>query len=156
MTGGTGRRSRWMVPALAGAAVLILDQLTKWWASDVLADRTIDLVWTLRLHLVFNTGAAFSLGEGRGALFAVLILLVIALLVRQGASTVDPVARIAVGAIIGGAIGNLADRVFREGGGFFGGAVVDFIDLQWWPVFNVADSAIVVGGILVVWRGWRR
>ena len=94
-----------MVPALAGAAVLILDQLTKWWASDVLADRTIDLVWTLRLHLVFNTGAAFSLGEGRGALFAVLILLVIALLVRQGASTVDPVARIAVGAIIGGAIG---------------------------------------------------
>ena len=65
-------------------------------------------------------------------------------------------ARIAVGAIIGGAIGNLADRVFREGGGFFGGAVVDFIDLQWWPVFNVADSAIVVGGILVVWRGWRR
>ena len=65
-------------------------------------------------------------------------------------------ARIAVGAIIGGAIGNLADRAFREGGGFFGGAVVDFIDLQWWPVFNVADSAIVVGGILVVWRGWRR
>ena len=58
MTGGTGRRNRWMVPALAGAAVLLLDQLTKWWASDALADRTIDLVWTLRLHLVFNTGAA--------------------------------------------------------------------------------------------------
>ena len=65
-------------------------------------------------------------------------------------------ARIAVGAIIGGAIGNLGDRAFREGEGFFGGAVVDFIDLQWWPVFNVADSAIVVGGALVVWRGWRR
>ena len=156
MTGGTGCRSRWTVPAFAGAAVLVLDQLTKWWASDALADRTIDLVWTLRLHLVFNTGAAFSQGEGRGALFAVLILLVIALLVRQGAGTADPVARIAVGAIIGGAIGNLTDRAFREGGGFLGGAVVDFIDLQWWPVFNVADSAIVVGGALVVWRGWRR
>ncbi len=156
MTGGTGRRNRWMVPALAGAAVLLLDQLTKWWASEALADRTIDLVWTLRLHLVFNTGAAFSQGEGWGPLFAVLILLVVALLVRQGAGTDDPMTRIAVGVIIGGAIGNLADRAFREGGGFFGGAVIDFIDLQWWPVFNVADSAIVVGGVLVVWRGWRR
>ena len=156
MTGGTGRRNRWMVPALAGAAVLLLDQLTKWWASEALADRTIDLVWTLRLHLVFNTGAAFSQGEGWGPLFAVLILLVVALLVRQGAGTDDPMTRIAVGVVIGGAIGNLADRAFREGGGFFGGAVIDFIDLQWWPVFNVADSAIVVGGILVVWRGWRR
>ena len=145
-----------MVPVLAGAAVLILDQLTKWWASDVLADRTIDLVWTLRLHLVFNTGAAFSQGEGRGALFAVLILLVIALLIRQGAGTADPVAQIAVGVIIGGAIGNLTDRAFRDGGGVFGGAVGDFIDFQWWPVFNVADSVIVVGGILVVSRGWRR
>ena len=156
MTGGTGRRNRWMVPALAGAAVLLLDQLTKWWASDALADRTIDLVWTLRLHLVFNTGAAFSQGEGWGPLFAVLILLVVALLVRQGAGTDDPMTRIAVGVIIGGAIGNLADRAFREGGGFFGGAVIDFIDLQWWPVFNVADSAVVVGGVLAVWRGWRR
>ena len=156
MTGGTGRRNRWMVPALAGAAVLLLDQLTKWWASDALADRTIDLVWTLRLHLVFNTGAAFSQGEGWGPLFAVLILLVVALLVRQGAGTDEPMTRIAVGVIIGGAIGNLADRAFREGGGFFGGAVIDFIDLQWWPVFNVADSAVVVGGVLAVWRGWRR
>ena len=145
-----------MVPALAGAAVLLLDQLTKWGASEALADRTIDLVWTLRLHLVFNTGAAFSQGEGWGPLFAVLILLVVALLVRQGAGTDDPMTRIAVGVVIGGAIGNLADRAFREGGGFFGGAVIDFIDLQWWPVFNVADSAIVVGGVLVVWRGWRR
>ncbi len=156
MTGGTGRRNRWMVPALAGAAVLLLDQLTKWWASEALADRTIDLVWTLRLHLVFNTGAAFSQGEGWGPLFAVLILLVVALLVRQGAGTDDPMTRIAVGVVIGGAIGNLADRAFREGGGFFGGAVIDFIDLQWWPVFTVSDSAIVVGGVLVVWRGWRR
>ena len=137
MTGGTGRRSRWTVPARAGATVLGLDQLTKWWASDALVDRTIDLVWTLRLHLVFNTGAAFSQGEGRGALFAVLILLVIALLVRQGAGTADPVARIAVGAIIGGAIGNLADRAFREGGGFFGGAVVDFIDPQWFSTWQI-------------------
>ncbi len=55
----------------------------------------------------------------------------------------------ALGLILGGALGNLADRAFR-GSGFFGGGVVDFIDLQWWPVFNVADSCVVIGGILLV------
>jgi signal peptidase II len=69
---------------------------------------------------------------------------------------VDPVARVAVGAIVGGAIGNLSDRAFRDDAGFLGGAVVDFVDLQWWPVFNLADATIVVAGGLVVWRGWRR
>jgi signal peptidase II len=51
--------------------------------------------------------------------------------------------------VVGGAIGNLLDRVFREGGGLLGGAVVDFVDLQWWPVFNVADVAICVGAVLL-------
>ena len=52
--------------------------------------------------------------------------------------------------MLGGAIGNLLDRVFREGSGFLGGRVVDFIDPQWWPVFNVADACVVIGGILLV------
>ena len=52
---------------------------------------------------------------------------------------------IAVALVLGGALGNLADRAFRDGQGFLGGAVIDFIDLQWWPVFNVADAAITVG-----------
>ena len=53
---------------------------------------------------------------------------------------------VGIGLVIGGAIGNVLDRLFRAGDGFLGGAVVDFIDLQWWPVFNVADMAITVGG----------
>ena len=156
MTVVAGPRRRWKASAVVGATVLVVDQLTKWWASEVLADQTIDIFWTLRLRLVFNTGAAFSRGEGLGPILAVLVLVVIVLLVRQGAATVDPVARVAVGAIVGGAIGNLLDRAFRDDAGFLGGAVVDFVDLQWWPVFNLADATIVVAGGLVVWRSWRR
>jgi signal peptidase II len=58
--------------------------------------------------------------------------------------------RLGVGLVLGGALGNLTDRVFREGTGFLGGAVVDFVDLQWWPVFNVADAAVCVGALLLV------
>ena len=54
---------------------------------------------------------------------------------------------IAVGAVAGGAVGNLLDRLLRDGSGFLGGHVIDFIDLQWWPVFNVADMAITLGAI---------
>ena len=154
MTVLADQRRRWATPLLVGTTILGLDQLTKWWASGALEDRNIDLFWTLRLHLVFNTGAAFSRGEGLGPLLSLLVLVVLVLLVRQGATTEDQVARVAVGAIVGGAIGNLADRAFRAGEGFLGGAVVDFVDLQWWPVFNLADATIVVAGGLLVWRRW--
>ena len=155
MTVVAGPRRRWKASAVVGTTVLVVDQLTKWWASEVLADQTIDLFWTLRLRLVFNTGAAFSRGEGLGPLLSLLVLVVLVLLVRQGARTEDRVALLAVGAIVGGAIGNLADRAFRAGDGFLGGAVVDFVDLQWWPVFNLADATIVMAGGLLAWRSWR-
>ena len=60
-------------------------------------------------------------------------------------------AAVALAMIVGGALGNVVDRALRAGnGGFLGGSVVDFIDLQWWPVFNVADMGVVVGAILLV------
>ena len=62
---------------------------------------------------------------------------------------------VALGLVVGGAFGNLIDRASREGDGFLGGGVVDFVDLQWWPVFNVADSAIVVGALLLFAVQWR-
>jgi signal peptidase II len=71
------QRRRWATPLLVGTAILGLDQLTKWWASGALEDRNIDLFWTLRLHLVFNTGAAFSRGEGLGPLLSLLVLVVL-------------------------------------------------------------------------------
>ena len=63
----------------------------------------------------------------------------------------SPVRAVAMGLVLGGALGNLTDRVFRSNGG----AVVDFIDPQWWPIFNVADAAVVCGAILLAITGWR-
>jgi signal peptidase II len=57
--------------------------------------------------------------------------------------------------VLGGALGNLVDRAFRAGDGILGGHVVDFVDLQWWPVFNVADTALWVGIGLLVLSSWR-
>jgi signal peptidase II len=137
---------------VTGLGVLVADQVTKSWAVSALDDgRIIDLIGSLRFRLVHNTGAAFSQGEGLGPVFAVLVVAVIVVLIRFGARLPDPSARVAVGAVIGGAVGNLADRLVRSGDGVFGGAVVDFVDLQWWPVFNVADMAVVVGGAAIVW-----
>lgn len=138
--------------AAVAAAVIAADQLSKWWALNNVADRTIEVVWTLQLHVTRNTGAAFSMfGQGGwGPLIGVVALLVVGLLVWQGRTITSRTGAVAVGLILGGALGNLADRLFRAHDGFLSGAVVDFIDLQWWPVFNVADSGVVVGSILLV------
>jgi signal peptidase II len=94
---------------------------------------------------------AFSQGRGLGPVIGVLALVVVVVLLaslRKGGSVLSAVA---VGLVIGGAAGNVVDRLFRAGeGGFLSGRVVDFIDLQWWPVFNVADAAVVIGGILLL------
>ena len=132
-------------------AVVVLDQLTKWWALERLATENIDVFWTLRFNLVFNSGSAFSLGQGLGPVLGVLAVVVVVALVRVGRLVSNLPTAIALGMVLGGAVGNLADRLFRsDGEGFLGGHVVDFIDFQWWPVFNVADIGIVVGGLLLV------
>ncbi|MCH2423607.1 MAG: signal peptidase II, partial [Acidimicrobiales bacterium] len=86
----------------------------------------------------------------------VLIVVVVVFLVRYASRTGDHITRCIVGAIVGAAMSNLADRVCRADDGPLSGAVVDFVDLQWWPVFNLADAVIVVSGILLVLRGWTR
>jgi signal peptidase II len=134
---------------LSAAAVVALDQLTKWWALRALDDGPVDLVWTLRLRLTFNTGAAFSLGAGRGGLIALVVVAVVAWMVWFARSAATTLGAVSLGLVLGGAIGNLADRVFRADDGWLSGAVVDFIDLRWWPVFNLADSAVVIGAILL-------
>jgi signal peptidase II len=79
----------------------------------------------------------------------------VAVLLRSGRYATRPSMAVAIGMVSGGALGNLIDRAFREGDGLLGGGVVDFIDLQWWPVFNVADAAIVVGALLLFGTQWR-
>jgi signal peptidase II len=138
--------------ALLGAAfVVVLDQLTKWWALNALDNgRTIDVVWTLRFALAFNEGMAFSKGTDLGRAIALVAVVVVVVLVRSLRTNVDTRARLATVLIIGGALGNVIDRVFRASS-WFDGAVVDFVDLQWWPVFNVADMGIVCGSVLLAY-----
>ncbi|HEX2382281.1 MAG TPA: signal peptidase II [Acidimicrobiales bacterium] len=146
---GTKPRLTTLVIGVA-ALVVVLDQLTKWWALRALDDRDIDLFWTLRLHLVENSGAAFSLAGGRGGLVALLAIAVVIALIAFGRAIDTKVGAVALGLVLGGAAGNILDRVFRDGNGFLGGAVIDFVDLQWWPVFNVADAAVTIGGLIIV------
>ena len=155
-TAGTARRHG---PALlvTAAAVVGVDQITKWWALETLGNgRVIDLVWTLRLRLVFNTGAAFSSFQGLGPLLGVAAVAVAAFLLLNRRLASGRLSAVATGSVAGGALGNLADRLFRSDDGFLGGAVVDFIDVQWWPVWNVADMGIVLGGAALVWAAYRR
>ncbi len=139
----------WMLPV--AALVLVADQLTKIWAVESLGyQRTIDLFWTARFNLVRNEGAAFSLGSDFTPFIAVGAIAIAVAVVVLSRRVERRSVLIALGLVLGGALGNLIDRVAREGSGFLRGAVVDFIDFQWWPVFNIADIAIVVGGLLLV------
>lgn len=132
---------------IAATVVLALDIASKYWAVSALADdREIHVFWTLRFALIHNEGMAFSTGTNIGPLIGMLAIAVIAVMLTTLRKTSNVYALVATGSIIGGALGNVIDRVFR-GDGFMGGAVVDFIDFQWWPVFNVADIGIVCGAI---------
>ncbi|HMG43411.1 MAG TPA: signal peptidase II [Acidimicrobiales bacterium] len=153
---GVGQgRARWSLLIGVAVAVYVADQLSKWWAVDTLDTRTIDVVWTLRFRLALNHGAAFSLSQGRGALISLLALVVVGVLLRSGRHATRPLAAVALGLVLGGALGNLSDRAFREGEGFLGGGVVDFVDFQWWPIFNVADMGVVCGAVLLIAASWR-
>ena len=129
---------------------LLLDQLTKVWAMSALEDRTIDVIWTLRFNLAINYGASFSLGTGFGAWIGLIALVVVGVLVWKGGSVRTRLGAVALGLIVGGALGNVLDRAFRGDEGFFHGGVVDWIDFQWWPIFNIADIGVVCGAVLLV------
>ena len=141
--------------ASAAAVVVALDQLTKQWALSELADGPVDLVGSLRLNLVFNDGAAFSLGGRNTTVIALLGIVVVAFLVRMGLRAERRTWALGLGIVLGGALGNLIDRAFREGNGFLGGRVVDMVDLQWWPVFNVADASLWTGIGVLLLASWR-
>jgi signal peptidase II len=130
---------------LISAVIVLLDQVSKAWALRDLADgRIIHVIWTMQFNLTFNRGMAFSRGTGIGPIIGVIGLVVVVLLLLSLRRADNTLTRVATGLIIGGALGNILDRLFR-GSGWMRGAVVDFIDFQWWPVFNVADMAIMIG-----------
>lgn len=131
------------------AAIVVVDQLTKHWALNRLSGgRTIDIVGSLRFNLAFNKGMAFSQATGAGPVIGALAFVIIIVIVLWMRRSATGVAAVAAGLIVGGALGNLVDRLFRNDA-WLRGAVVDFIDLQWFPVFNIADSCITIGAVLM-------
>lgn len=146
-----------IVVAVVAVIVIALDQWTKNWALTTMRPRMaaggegpINLAGTwLRLIYVENTGAAFSLGTGVTWLFSLIAVIVIIVIIRTATRLGSIWWAVALGGLLGGAIGNLIDRLTRAPG-VGRGFVVDFIQLPYWPVFNVADMSVVGSAILMV------
>lgn len=139
-------RTRLVLVAAVAAAVVAVDQLSKSWAVDRLTGADIHLFGPVRLHLTYNTGGAFSLGRGNPWFFAVAAVVLVVALGVFGRHLRRPLVAAALGLVLGGALGNLADRLFRD----TGGAVIDFVDVGFWPVFNVADAAVTLGAVALL------
>jgi signal peptidase II len=154
----SSRAARASVIVLVAGLVILLDQATKSWALNNLSVPR-HIAGSVYLTLTFNKGAAFSLGTGVSPILeAGVIILVVALIGFSGRMSRSAPwwAIVALGLLLGGALGNLVDRIFRDVP-FHSGAVIDFIQLvTWWPVFNVADASIVVGVALLALYLWMR
>lgn len=147
--GSRGRRLAFVVVA----AVVVADQVTKAWAVSALDDGPISVIGTtLELRLGFNTGGAFSLFGDYGVVLALLAVAMVVVLIRMVRRSDDIWTIGALALVLGGALGNLSDRVFRAPG-FLRGAVVDFIHIDPIPTFNLADSALTVGAVTLVVAG---
>jgi len=147
------RPGRWKLAVLFGVAlaVLALDIGSKAIVVAALSSRPpVRLLGgLLTLRLLRNSGAAFSIGTSMTVVFTFIAAAVIFYILRAARQLQSLPWAITLGLLLGGATGNLADRIFRSPG-LFRGDVVDWIELPHWPVFNLADSAIVCGGVLAV------
>lgn len=144
---------RWFVPLVVGVVGLVADQVSKFWVVQTLGPETLLRAIPLmgdwfRIVYSHNTGIAFGLFQGMPQFFTLT-----ALLISAGAVYVywahlpnrDPLLQCSLGLILAGAFGNVIDRIRL-------GYVIDFIQVGWWPVFNLADSAVFVGAALLAWR----
>jgi len=142
--------------AVTASAVVVVDQITKAVALATLEDgrsvRVFDgvLHWTLQR----NPGAAFGIFRRAPALFTILAIVIAAAIIVTSPKVRDRLNGIGLGLVLGGALGNLVDRLFRSPGPFRG-RVIDFVDFRVWPTFNLADSAVVVGALLLAMASLR-
>lgn len=138
---------------LAAALVLLvvaLDQATKTWAVHSLNDGPVSIIGSdVELRLSRNSGGAFGLFGAYTPLLAVLAVAMAVVLIRAVRHAEDRLTVVALSLVLGGALGNLADRAFRAPS-FLSGRVVDFVQLGSFPTFNVADSAITIGAAALV------
>ena len=147
----TGRPRRLALLAAVAVVALALDAITKTVvvASMTDGERIPLLGDVVSLVLIRNPGAAFSLATGMTWVLTLVAVAVVAGIARIARRLRSAGWAVALGLVLGGALGNLADR-FLRGPGPLEGHVVDFVSVGWWPVFNVADSAICVGGAVLV------
>jgi signal peptidase II len=150
-TGGRTRsRTTWVVAALA--VIVAIDQLTKAWVVAAFGDVPKHVIGNfLVLEVSRNSGSAFSRFQGYTPVLAVLAIVIAVFVARAVRQATDRWTLIGLVLVLGGALGNLADRLARSPG-FLRGHVVDFIAVGWWPVFNVADSCITIGAIVLIAR----
>lgn len=143
---------------LYGIAALIyaIDRFTKVLVEANLQDRPpVELIrGVLELRFTTNPGGAFGIFGDLSWLFVLISVVVVGAIVFASRNLPSTMSAVGLGLVLGGAIGNLTDRLVR--GPALGGEVVDFIDLQVWPVFNLADTGIVVGAAFLLLSGLRR
>jgi signal peptidase II len=147
----TQRPKTTVLVAITAVVILLIDQVTKVWAVAKLENAPpIDVIsGVFQFTFVRNPGAAFSLGAGSTMLVSLIAVAIVVVLMFRARNLRSVWWAIAMGGMIGGALGNLTDRVFRDPGGLRG-HVVDFLALPFWPVFNVADMAVVGAAILMM------
>jgi len=133
---------------LTAWTIWLFDFATKQWAISALAGESKQILGSfLQLTLVKNPGAAFGFATGLTLLYSILAVLVVATIVYFARAISSGGWQLTAGLLLGGVMGNLADRAFREPS-FFRGHVIDWIELPNWPVFNLADSAIVIAAAI--------
>ncbi|GAA4717263.1 signal peptidase II [Promicromonospora umidemergens] len=143
--------------AVLAAVVLAADQLTKWWAESALVANapTIPVLGDLLgIRLIYNPGAALSIASGYTWILTIVVTVVVVFIVRAIGRIGSRGWAVALGLLLGGALGNLVDRLAREPG-FARGHVVDFIDYAGFFVGNVADIAVVSAAVLIAWMSLR-
>lgn len=147
----SGSRALVVWTGALAAFVLAADQLTKWWAESTLVENapTIPVVGDLLgIRLIYNPGAALSIASGYTWILTIVVVVVVVFIIRAIGRLGSRGWAVALGLLLGGAVGNLVDRLVREPG-FARGHVVDFIDYAGFFVGNVADIAVVVAAVLI-------
>ena len=141
----------WRSLYLTAWVVWLIDLGTKVWAVEVLSSRAnVQVIGSfLQLTFVQNSGAAFGIGAGSTIIFTFFALAVLIIITRYALQITSKGWALVCGLVLGGILGNLTDRIFREPS-FLQGHVIDWIQIPNWPVFNIADSAIVIAAVVAI------
>ena len=147
-----GALSLYVALLITAAVIVVVDQATKSLALENLSDGPVDVIeGVLTLRLTYNPGGAFGVLQGVPNFFLIATTVIVVFILYWARTVQSAAWAIPLGLVLGGGLGNLFDRVFRD----TDGRVIDFVDLHIWPVFNVADSAITMGVIVLLIMSFR-